>query len=233
MRKSTFVALLVAGSLLIPAAVFASHQFTDVPNSNQFHTAIGWMKDNNITIGCNPPANTLYCPDDNVTREQMAAFMLRLSENVVPTAYADGDAANGGTSLVASGRVEVNSIAIDVPMDGVLVASGHVFVNNGSGATRQYALNLLVDGANALPQDWAAVTSFENANEQERGNFGYTVSIPVTAGAHTVTQVVGPYAGTASFFYNQEALTLVYYPSSNGSLSLSSVDSSDGDPQGS
>ena len=232
MRKSTFVALLVAGSLLIPVAVFAIDDFTDVPNSNQFHNAIGWMKDNDITIGCNPPANTLYCPDDNVTREQMAAFMLRLSENTVPTAYADGDAGLGGTSVAASGRVEVNSIAIDVPQDGVLVASGHVFVNNQSGATRQYALNLLLDGVDALPQNWAAVTSFETATEQDRGNFGYTVSIPVAAGAHTVTQVVGPYAGTASFFYNQEALTLVYYPSSNGSLSLSSVDSSDGDPQG-
>jgi hypothetical protein len=91
MRKSTFVALLVAGSLLIPAAVYASHQFTDVPNSNQFHTAIGWMKDNNITVGCNPPANTRYCPDDNVTREQMAAFMKRLAENqVVDAALLDG-----------------------------------------------------------------------------------------------------------------------------------------------
>ncbi len=30
-----------------------------------------------ITRGCNPPANTEYCPDDPVTREQMAAFLVR------------------------------------------------------------------------------------------------------------------------------------------------------------
>jgi hypothetical protein len=31
----------------------------------------------NITKGCNPPLNDLYCPDDSVTRGQMAAFLVR------------------------------------------------------------------------------------------------------------------------------------------------------------
>src|SRR5690606_41394018 len=30
-----------------------------------------------ITRGCNPPTNTLFCPDDFVTRGQMAAFLVR------------------------------------------------------------------------------------------------------------------------------------------------------------
>jgi hypothetical protein len=30
-----------------------------------------------ITRGCNPPTNDRYCPDDNVTRGQMAAFLTR------------------------------------------------------------------------------------------------------------------------------------------------------------
>ncbi|MPZ53273.1 MAG: hypothetical protein GEU79_11165 [Acidimicrobiia bacterium] len=30
-----------------------------------------------ITIGCNPPDNTLYCPEDTVTRGQMAGFLAR------------------------------------------------------------------------------------------------------------------------------------------------------------
>ena len=30
-----------------------------------------------ITRGCNPPANTMFCPDDAVTRGQMAAFLVR------------------------------------------------------------------------------------------------------------------------------------------------------------
>ena len=30
-----------------------------------------------ITRGCNPPDNDRFCPDSNVTREQMAAFLVR------------------------------------------------------------------------------------------------------------------------------------------------------------
>jgi hypothetical protein len=30
-----------------------------------------------ITLGCNPPVNDSYCPTANVTREQMASFLVR------------------------------------------------------------------------------------------------------------------------------------------------------------
>ncbi|VAV92897.1 hypothetical protein MNBD_ACTINO02-2304 [hydrothermal vent metagenome] len=30
-----------------------------------------------ITLGCNPPDNDRFCPDNVVTREQMAAFLQR------------------------------------------------------------------------------------------------------------------------------------------------------------
>ncbi len=33
-----------------------------------------------VTLGCNPPANTNYCPANPVTREQMAAFLRRAFE---------------------------------------------------------------------------------------------------------------------------------------------------------
>jgi hypothetical protein len=83
--RLTAIALTAAIAVLLaaPTALWAAHQFTDVPDSHTFHNAIDWMKDNNITVGCNPPANTQYCPDDSVTRGQMAAFMKRLAENQV------------------------------------------------------------------------------------------------------------------------------------------------------
>lgn len=30
-----------------------------------------------ITFGCNPPANAMFCPDDLVSRGQMASFIAR------------------------------------------------------------------------------------------------------------------------------------------------------------
>jgi hypothetical protein len=50
--------------------------FTDIANS-VFKDAIVWLADEGITQGCNPPANDRFCPDDRVTRGQMAAFMSR------------------------------------------------------------------------------------------------------------------------------------------------------------
>jgi hypothetical protein len=97
------VAVLVA----VPAAVWAGHQFTDVPNSHTFHNAIDWMKTNNITVGCNPPSNTQYCPDDNVTRGQMAAFMKRLAENEV----VDAGTLQGADAVALSQTVYTTSVA--------------------------------------------------------------------------------------------------------------------------
>jgi len=42
-----------------------------------FEEDIYWMGNSGITYGCNPPSNYLYCPDQNVTRGQMAAFLVR------------------------------------------------------------------------------------------------------------------------------------------------------------
>jgi Tol biopolymer transport system component len=51
--------------------------FDDVPDSSVFHDDISWLAEQQITRGCNPPDNTLFCPTDPVTRGQMAAFLVR------------------------------------------------------------------------------------------------------------------------------------------------------------
>jgi 5'-nucleotidase len=64
-------------AVLAPVAVTADgHTFTDDDDSI-FESHIEWLAENNITSGCNPPANDNFCPDDLVTRGQMAAFMSR------------------------------------------------------------------------------------------------------------------------------------------------------------
>ncbi|CAN5756649.1 hypothetical protein BH23ACT5_BH23ACT5_20870 [soil metagenome] len=45
--------------------------------SSVFAESIRWLSASGITKGCNPPANTSFCPDASVTRGQMAAFMAR------------------------------------------------------------------------------------------------------------------------------------------------------------
>lgn len=58
------------------AALPPGGTFTD-DNGNIFEGAIEAIAAERITLGCNPPANTHYCPDDLVTRGQMAIFLVR------------------------------------------------------------------------------------------------------------------------------------------------------------
>ncbi|MFQ5553833.1 MAG: hypothetical protein ACE5GC_00520 [Acidimicrobiia bacterium] len=80
------VAALLAGMLIPVAAFAAGGRFTD-DDTSIFETDIEWTAASGITIGCNPPANDRYCPDEPVTRGQMAAFMHRLADNQAANAY--------------------------------------------------------------------------------------------------------------------------------------------------
>ncbi len=62
---------------ILPGTAAAAVDFTDVPADNPFYDSIAWLADAGITKGCNPPANDRFCPDDAVTRGQMAAFLVR------------------------------------------------------------------------------------------------------------------------------------------------------------
>ncbi|HEU4894911.1 MAG TPA: S-layer homology domain-containing protein, partial [Acidimicrobiia bacterium] len=49
----------------------------DDSRGHTFASEISKLAHAGITLGCNPPENDRFCPDDNVTRAQMAAFMVR------------------------------------------------------------------------------------------------------------------------------------------------------------
>lgn len=54
----------------------AESSFSDTTDS-VFTAEIGALAESGITRGCNPPDNDRFCPDDPVTRGQMAAFLTR------------------------------------------------------------------------------------------------------------------------------------------------------------
>ena len=66
-------------------------QFSD--DENSVHQAnIDKIFVEGITRGCNPPLNTRFCPQRNITRGEMAAFIaraLQLTDSSAPTAYND------------------------------------------------------------------------------------------------------------------------------------------------
>ena len=81
MSKPRLIAGLVAATVLLTAGVAwaalpPGGTFTDDDGST-FEGAIEAIAADGITRGCNPPANTRFCPDDQVTRGQMAIFIVR------------------------------------------------------------------------------------------------------------------------------------------------------------
>ncbi len=92
-----YLAVLVTGVLLgASVSALASHQFSDVPTSATYHAAVEWVFNRGITLGC---AAGLYCPDDFVTRAQMALFMQRLGTALTPTVITRSDSSTATLDL--------------------------------------------------------------------------------------------------------------------------------------
>lgn len=81
-RKKWWLATTVVALVsLLGVSAAANQSFTDVPTDHLFHGDIEWMKESGVTRGCNPPDNTEYCPEDNTTRGEMAAFFHRFARS--------------------------------------------------------------------------------------------------------------------------------------------------------
>ncbi len=79
------VAAISALVLVIPLTAYATtSMFGDVPDNHIFVKDINWMKTTGVSNGCGNGTN--YCPNENVTRGQMAAFMHRLATKQVVNA---------------------------------------------------------------------------------------------------------------------------------------------------
>lgn len=66
-----------SGAIIVGGKTFTVYQgisFADVPIGNLFYTVIGKLSARGITLGC---GNGNYCPNDPVTRQEMAAFIMR------------------------------------------------------------------------------------------------------------------------------------------------------------
>jgi hypothetical protein len=74
----SFFALFVGAGLglSVPTPAQATSPFTDIAGTT-FEQDIDWLWEQGITVGCTP---TRFCPDDAVTRGQMAAFLVRMFE---------------------------------------------------------------------------------------------------------------------------------------------------------
>jgi hypothetical protein len=70
--------------------------FTDVTVGASFCNSAEWLKNRGVTLGCTA---TTYCPNDTVTRAQMALFMQRLGDAISPAIYSDNVISTGALNV--------------------------------------------------------------------------------------------------------------------------------------
>lgn len=210
-RTSKLIIGALVVAVLLPSAALASHQFTDVPDSNIFHDDIGWLSDSGVTLGCNPPANDEFCPKGNVTREQMAAFMRRLAENqVVDAGSVQGYAADGLTR-VAYDVQESSSPAgtlleteITAPSAGLLIIGASLAVFGNAVDDVAFSCRAAVDGVSIQSGDGFGQYDAPQIQDQ---CVVHSTQV-VDAGTYTVT--IDGTGATAT--YERGAMTVQFVP---------------------
>jgi hypothetical protein len=76
----SMMGILILFFLVLPQVSAATGCFDDT-NGHIFETYIFWMSDNGITSGC---GGGNFCPEDSVTRDQMAVFLVRTFDLPIP-----------------------------------------------------------------------------------------------------------------------------------------------------
>lgn len=131
-KRIALVTAMLGAALLIPGVVYASHQFSDVPDDHTFHNDIEWLADNGITKGC---GGTNFCPEDSVSRGQMAAFMRRFHSAFIAdssSAIAIDSVWRGNNDPPSSGNGVIDGLTmnLDIPEYGLLIVEGTVDLSN-------------------------------------------------------------------------------------------------------
>lgn len=132
------LSLIVSAAVLLtlavgPAVVSAgTGDFDDVPPTNVFYDDIAWLAETRVTSGC---GTARFCPDDSVSREQMAAFMHRLAKNRV----VDAGSLGGVSAADYVTHSEIGTGAIDADtVDGLHASS---FLRSGAKAVNSDKLD--------------------------------------------------------------------------------------------
>ena len=172
-----------------------SDRFTDDDDS-VFEADIEAIAAAGVTLGCNPPINDMYCPDDPVTRAQMASFITRaLGLTPLPPPTVDEAA------------VVRPAFLFDQPANGPFIATLARYVEQGMD-TPEDAVEALLDGLSTA--ETSQIPAF--SNEVPDGT--ELLGIDITGGVATV-DLTGEFddgGGSSSMFGRLAQLTFTLLP---------------------
>jgi hypothetical protein len=136
------------------------------------------------------------------------------------------DTTGAGNSV--TGDVVLNSISVDLPSSGLVTIAGTIFINNQAADRIRVDIIPLVDGTNAiLPVTRVLRKEYPpDGSVGEQDSMSFSVTVPISAGPHTIAMEVTPNDDSASWFYNSHNLTALFVATSPVSAALAAQASS-------
>lgn len=184
-RQRVLAALLMVllVTMSVTAGVYASDRFSDVPTSHFAHGDINAIAAAGITAGC---GGTNYCPDQDVTRGQMAAFLHR--------ALGRAGRTHVSTATLGTTPVAVTSVGLTVPgatgstatTNGFVLVNAAATPNVGTGCPCGVAMR--VSDPVSSQASWYHVEVVSNQAFGYSGNIAVDYLFPVSALPGTVRQ---------------------------------------------
>lgn len=188
-RKRTGAVLaltLATAAVVAPTSVYAANRFTDVPADRELQAAVDYMATTGITIGCDPAKPELYCPDDKLSRRQMALFLYRMSGNSPTGPNVNAKTLNGQTldqlraSMVGAAGTGAQGPAGPVGPQGPQGVTGTQGPKGDDGVDG-------VDGANGTPSAFQSATDTQTGAKAVPGASTEVISVEdLPAGTYSV-----------------------------------------------
>jgi germination protein M len=173
----------------------SSDRFVD-DDTSEFENDIEALASAGVTVGCNPPVNDRYCPDDLVTRAEMATFLTR-ALGLTPLA----------PPTVEEAELVRPAFLLDQPEGGPYVATIARYVEEGA-ADPQRAVEELLEGL--VEAETSQIPAFSTAVPEGTELLG----IDIDSGVATVdlSEEFDDGGGSASMFGRLAQLTFTLIP---------------------
>jgi hypothetical protein len=227
LRRTGVVLGVVLALAMAPTLVMAGVLFNDVPNTSPYFNDIAAIATYGVTTGC---GDGNYCPDDFVTREQMAAFLNRLGAlsagktPVTNAARLDGYEASdlvrlAGTSTSIASPVLTNAEVTFLSVTLTAPTHGYVLVNVAMTGREQACTVNCTMSARLRHVQTGSHSAPVTAWIHERTNIAITYRFPVGPGDQVFeTRIHRPTVGDGNMngWYNH--MTALFVPFNGGGL---------------
>lgn len=229
--RRTRIALATVAALTIAVPVaWASDVFADVPPGAFYHDAASAMRTSGITAGCgqNNAAQPIFCPDNEVTRAQMATFMHRGFGRV---AFTQGS----NVAVTSTTDVDLATLTVNVPgatgatqfvkLDATVMA----FASDATGCPCQARFYITRDGGGGSDVRYVeTATPGPSGFSIDSGANTYVAAVP-SGTTQTFRLKAGRFASTTGSMTVRGSLSLITSPfGKTGSNALATQGGSSG-----